>query len=269
MRQRLTKLLRGNPEDLQEWIEDPGSESLFICLTIILIGFGAYGFTVGLWRDPIMGCYVALKMPFLIFTTLAFNGFLNGILGILLGSGLGFRQSILAQLISFTIAALILGSLSPILFFTALTSPEPDPTVHTISYASFLSVHTILIGIAGVFANVHLARLLIAFARSKAAAAITFIAWLGGNAFLGTQLAWLMRPFLGSPNIDIQFVRPDAFESNFYETAWYALRRFSGGHPLELLALLAVITIILILPLIKTFEGSRRPSQAPGKNRSS
>lgn len=254
MLQRLTRLLRGTPSDLREWIENPDSETLGICLTVIIAGFGAYGLTVGLWRAPIMGFYVALKMPFLIFTTLAFNGFLNGMFGVLLGSGLGFRQSILAQLVSFTIAALILGSLSPILLFTALTSPEPDPTVHTISYASFISVHTVLIGIAGVFANVHLARLLIVFARSKGAAALTLFAWLGGNAFLGTQLAWLMRPFLGSPNIEIQFVRPDAFESNFYETAWYALRRFSGGHPIETLCLLTGVIIILILPLMASFK---------------
>lgn len=251
---RLTKLLRGNEGDLCEWIQNPDSKSLRVCLTVIISGFGAYGLTIGLWRAPIMGFYVALKMPLLIFITLAFNGFLNGMLGLLLGSGLGFKQSILAQLVSFTVAALILGSLSPILFVTALTAPEPDPSVHTISYASFITVHTILIGIAGVFANVHLARLLIAFAHSKKAAFLTLITWLGGNAFLGTQLAWLMRPFLGSPNIEIQFVRSDAFSSSFYETAWYALRRFSGGHPIELLCLLSGVFIILLLPFLGSFS---------------
>jgi len=43
-------------------------------------------------------------------------------------------------------------------------------------------------------------------------------AWLAGNMFLGCPLSWIMRPFIGSPGLPVQFLRPDAFEGNFYES---------------------------------------------------
>ena len=98
--------------------------SISIC--VVILAFGIYGMTLGFWRDPKMGIFVGIKMPALILLTLICNGFLNGMLGLLLGSGLGFRQSIMAQLMSFTIAALVLGGLAPVTFFMSLNAPAPD-----------------------------------------------------------------------------------------------------------------------------------------------
>ena len=72
-----------------------------------------------------MGGYVAVKLPLLVALTLGCNGLLNGLLGLLLGTGLGFRQSLLALLSSFALAALILGSLAPVTFFLAWNAPSP------------------------------------------------------------------------------------------------------------------------------------------------
>ena len=72
---------------------------------VTVLGFALYGFTVGYWRSPVMGFFVAVKMPLLIAFTLGCNGLLNGLLGILLGSGLGFRQSLHALLSAFAISA--------------------------------------------------------------------------------------------------------------------------------------------------------------------
>jgi hypothetical protein len=49
-------------------------------------------------------------------------------------------------------------------------------------------------------------------------------AWLAGNLFLGSQLTWILRPFIGSPDLPIQFLRETAFQGNFYETFFHALR---------------------------------------------
>jgi hypothetical protein len=70
---------------------------------IATLGFALYGFTVGYWRSPVMGAYVAIKMPLLIACTLGFNSILNGLLGLLLGSDLGFKQSLHALLSAFAI----------------------------------------------------------------------------------------------------------------------------------------------------------------------
>jgi len=44
------------------------------------------------------------------------------------------------------------------------------------------------------------------------------LAWLAGNLFFGTQLSWILRPFIGAPGLKVEFLRRDAFKGNFYET---------------------------------------------------
>ena len=121
------------------------------------------------------------------------------VVGLLLGSGLGFRQSIMAQLMSFTIAALVLGGLAPVTFFMSLNAPTPDADNAANAHSYFLVTHTVLIALAGIIANLHLAKLLVAVTPDARTAIATLIAWLGGNAFVGAQLSWIMRPFFGTP----------------------------------------------------------------------
>src|SRR6187431_944724 len=110
----LPLLCQGRPKALQGWLENPTMVRLLACAAAIVLGCGAYGFTLGLWRAPLMGGYVAVKLPLLIFLTLLTNGLLNGMLAQVLGSGLGFKQTVLAMLMSFACFSLITGALSPV-----------------------------------------------------------------------------------------------------------------------------------------------------------
>jgi len=216
MKDTLRDLLRGNPAPLQEWMKDPSSGRMILCLILIFLGCGLYGATVGYWRSPLMGAYVALKMPALIFLTLTCNGFLNGVFGLLLGSGLGFRQSLLALLMSFTVMSLILGSLAPVTFFIAHNAPTVDSPDARSAHASYLLTHTVLIAYAGVVANLHLYRFLKDHCPTPQIALSSLAAWLAGNAFVGAQLSWILRPFFGSPELEVEFLREDAMEGTFY-----------------------------------------------------
>jgi hypothetical protein len=51
------------------------------------------------------------------------------------------------------------------------------------------------------------------------------LAWLAGNLFLGSQLSWILRPFIGSPNLPVQFVRDHPLNGNFYEAVFYSAHR--------------------------------------------
>jgi hypothetical protein len=190
--------------------------------------------------------------------TLGFNGLLNGLLGLLLGTGLGFRQSLLALLSSFALAALILGSLTPVTFFLAWNAPPPSAPGAANAHATYLVAHTALIGFAGITANLHLHRLLAVKAPTAAAATATLLDWLGGNGFLGAQFSWILRPFFGSPNLKVQFLLPDPFDGNFYESVWRALNRLSGGFALPVLCL--VLSGLICFPslyIFATLAGAR------------
>ena len=41
--------------------------------------------------------------------------------------------------------------------------------------------------------------------------------WLISFALVGCQLSWILRPFVGSPFYEVQFMRPDALQRNFFE----------------------------------------------------
>lgn len=242
------------------WLEDPHPRRILAVAAATVLGLAAYGFTVGWWRSPMMGAYVALKMPLLVACTLACNGLLNGLMGLLLGSGLGFRQSLLALLMSFAVAALILGSLAPVTFFLAWNAPSPGSANAGVAHSAYLVTHTFLIGFAGISANVHLHQLLAARAPNRTSATITLLSWLGGNGFLGAQFSWVLRPFFGSPKLEVAFLRPDPLKGNFYESVWQSIDHLSGGHAVTAILSLLMLVSILAIPVIATIPRQKKPT---------
>lgn len=213
---RMPLLCRGEPSAITQWLNEKEWRWLVFCCLTIIAGTGMYSFTIGLWRAPLMAVYVAIKLPLLIFLTTFFNAGLNWMLALVMGAGIGFRQTLLAQLMSYTVAALILASVAPITLFILFNTPRGNHFGHSF----FLLLNVAIIALAGIVANVRLYQCLELNVQSRALARRILIAWLLGNLFVGAQLSWNLRPFIGSPNKDIQFLRPNAFEGNFYESVY-------------------------------------------------
>lgn len=243
---RLWHELLASPESLRDWVVTPTWRRLGALVVVIFLGGGVYGFSIGLWRAPLMGAYVGIKFPVLIFLTLGCNALLNGMLGLLLGSGIGFRGSLLALLMSFAVASLILGGLAPVTVFFATQMSLPDSGASSAAHAWHLLLHTVLIGFAGTIANLHLYGVLRALVPQRKIARVTLFAWLVGNAFVGAQFAWILRPFFGSPALAIQFLRDEPLRGNFYLGVWQAMDRVTSFDPGILMVSLSVIALGLI-----------------------
>lgn len=226
---------------------------------IAVVGFGLYGLTVGWWRSPVMGAYVALKMPLLIALTLAFNGLLNGLLGMLLGSGLGFRQSLHALLSAFAISGLILGSVAPVTFFLAVNVPAPDSPQAASAHSGYLLAHVLLIGLAGVTGVVRLGKLLESYCSTKAVARMTLAAWLAGNAFLGMQFSWILRPFFGTPKLEVAFLRSEPMRGSFVEAVWNSLVRVGGGLPPGVYVFITGAVALVVFIFIYNQKTNKKP----------
>jgi len=220
----LPLLCQGRPAALRAWLENPAGGRLLACLAAIVVGCSCYGFTLGLWRAPAMGGCVAAKLPMLILLTLLTNGVLNGMLSLLLGSGLGFRQTMLAMLMSFASFSLITGALSPVALLMVLEAPEPGTPGSDQAYRFILLAHTAIIAFAGVTAHRRFFPVLAAASENRAAAPRVFLAWLAGNLFVGAQISWYMRPFFGQPGKAVQFFRADWNHSSFYESIYTNLK---------------------------------------------
>lgn len=228
---------------------------------ITVAGFALYGFTVGFWRSPVMGFYVAVKMPLLIACTLGCNGLLNGMLGLLLGSELGFRQSLQALLGAFAISAMILGSIAPVTFFLALNAPPPDSPQAGTSHAGYLLSHTTLIAVAGCIGLLRLRRLLERHCRNRRIALATLGAWIAGNAFIGAQFSWILRPFFGSPGLEVAFLRDHPMRGSFYEAVWASLKRLLGSFEPALFGVPGLLAVLgfLLVRIHHLFNRQRQP----------
>jgi hypothetical protein len=128
---------------------------------------------------------------------------------------------------SFTIAAMIFGSFSPLVLFLVWNSPPMLATSagSNLTYNLILLLHVAIIALAGIMANFRLLQLLRELSGSVAIGRRVLVAWLLGNLFFGSQVSWILRPFIGSPDLPVQFLRATAFRGNFYETVFHSLLR--------------------------------------------
>ena len=219
------ELLRGEPEPLADRVGAGTARRHLLPVAVIVLGAGGYGAAMGWWRDPLQALYVAAKFPLIILLTTLGNALLNAMLAPLLGLNLPFRQSFAAVLMSFTIAAAILGAFSPLLAFLVWNAPPLSlPAQSGPAYSVIKLIHVAVIAFAGTAGNVRLFQLLRRLGGSRAVARRVLFAWLAGNFFLGSQLSWMLRPFIGSPALPVQFLRAAALHGNFYENVFRSLQ---------------------------------------------
>ncbi|MFL6552752.1 MAG: hypothetical protein ACJ8LV_05260 [Chthoniobacterales bacterium] len=125
---------------------------------------------------------------------------------------------------SFAIAAIILAGFAPLTLFVWFNAPPLESKGVILGHSVMLLTHVFVIALAGVIANRRLLGLLRKMSGSDKVARAVLFSWLAGNLFLGAQIAWTLRPFIGSPRLVIEFLRSDPLRGNFYEAVWRALR---------------------------------------------
>jgi hypothetical protein len=220
------QLLRGEVAALSEWSQRWAMGRFVLHLGVIVVGAGLYGATMGWWRAPEQALNVAIKFPLIILLVTAGNALINGLLAPLLGLNIRFHQSFSAMVMSFAVTSAILGAFSPVMAFLIWNAPSmtSGASIQTI-YCLILLAHIGVIALAGTTGNIRLFQLLLHLSGTRAIAHRVMGAWFTGNLFLGTQLTWIFRPFIGSPDLPVQFLRADALHGNFYETVFRSFER--------------------------------------------
>jgi len=223
-------LCRGKPELLAVWLSPDNANKVAVCLFWIMAGGGLYGAAIGLWRAPLQSLYVLLKLPLLIFLTTLGNALLNGMLAQILGAKISFRQSALAILMSFALAAIILGSLAPLALMLIYNSPPMGTEYAEVAHHLIILFNVAAIALAGVSANLSLLRLLAFITNSDKLARTILFSWLAVNLLMGGQLAWIMRPFIGTPDWPVEFFRAKALDGNFFEALLISARQLMNAN---------------------------------------
>ena len=220
-------LLQADPAFLEPWVRTWQPARVAFCFVAVLLGAGAYGAVMGSWRDAQQALYTGLKLPLVILLTTLGNGLLNGMLAPLLGLNLGFRQSLMVVLLTFTITSIILGAFSPMALFIVWNTPPLTATTRLASVEyGFLQLTLVLfIAVAGVLGNRALVPLLRQWSPHARTAPRVLMAWLTVNLLLGSQICWVLRPFLWDPARPVEFIGPQHWRGSFYETVFQAAQR--------------------------------------------
>lgn len=192
-----------------------------------LIGSALYGAVFGLWRAPLQALYAGAKLPLLLALLIAATTAANSVFAKIVGVPLDTRQSLACSLIFTSILATVLVGAAPAsLLFTFATERHADALVGVSSESArlatrdaqlLLAYHTALIGVAGLLALERLHRLLRTLAGSIVRATQFFALWLAVEILAGTQLSWILRPYLGKPTLPVQFWRDGALQGSFLE----------------------------------------------------
>lgn len=184
-------------------------------MTILLFG-SAYGAILGSWHGARLSLYVAVKIPLMLLATAGITSLFNWIIAALLGLPMRVRQIVALTLIPLAITSIVAASLAPVAWLFNASLPSPAPSQRTLHNVLYLA-HTMLIAAAG-FSGTSVLRHVLAgvCGDAKLAAKIRW-SWIAVYAFVGGEVAWALRPFVGSVYLPVVFLREDALRGNVYE----------------------------------------------------
>lgn len=225
--------------------------------------FGAlYGATMGVWSwEPLQIAFSALKVPLLFLISIAIVLPSFYIVNLTMGGRRSFLQLTSLFLSSLSISTTILLAFVPVNLFFMITSPRD-----TDSYIFMVLLNLIIYGFGGLISTVYLVEGVRFFGQRKEKVMtlkdlIPVAVSLGTLAFIGTQMAWFIRPWF---NYEPSFIRPERY-GNFYVAVFKVIfsRLYIGMIFLFLAALIMIPFIIWISRVLISI-----PITESGKNRS-
>ena len=213
-RSRLASWREGALEDVLEGRE---LGTVWLALLAVTCACAAlYGGVFGSWHGSRLALFVAVKFPLVLLATAALTLPFNWTLAVATRAPLTFRQVAVLTFLTLALASTVVASLAPVAWLFVRSAPPPGDAARTAHNLLYL-MHTAIVGGAGL-ASVALLRGALARrgeAGVRAARAIRL--WVVTFALVGGEVAWALRPFVGSVYDRVEFLRDDALHGNVYE----------------------------------------------------
>lgn len=187
---------------------------------LLLFGGWIYGAAMGSYgMRPLQSFYSAMKVPFLLATSTLVvlpNFFvLNTILGLRDDLGAALRGVLAAQ----ATVAVTLAGLAPLALFVYASTER---------YADAIMLNGVMFAIATLCGQITLHRHYAPLVARNPRHKVGKRAWLTLYVFVTIQLAWVLRPFIGTLHMPTRFFRDEAW-SNAYVVVWRQIVAFFGG----------------------------------------
>ena len=215
----LTALLSEREQYFGEVVngENLGAKFRYSLLTLLSLTI-LYGLAAGFYAGVLQAISAAIKLPVLFLVTffICFPAFY--IVQVLVGSRLRLMQVIVLVLSALTLTSILLAAFVPIVIFFLLTGSN---------YYFLQLLHVVIVVVAGVFGMYALHEALSLVCENYGVypkKAMTIMrAWAVLFAFVGIQMAWNLRPFLGDRGEPFKIFRH--YEGNYYTAIVYSVRQ--------------------------------------------
>ena len=188
--------------------ENTFRSTLYQTLIILFLAF-FYGVVMGSYNSPMQAVVTGLKVPSLLLLALfiCFPAFY--VIQYMLGSRLSLVQMVNTILSGFVVLTTIMASFAPIVIFFMITGNN---------YAFLKLLHVGIFIFSGIFGMFTIIEALKFSCEKKSVypkiGINIFKFWIFIFAFVGMQLAWNLRPFVGDKNLPMEIFREK--EGNFY-----------------------------------------------------
>jgi hypothetical protein len=195
-------------------------------LACIVCCGGAYGAVMGTFggftgQHPLQPIYSAIKVPILIVLSFGLCLPFFFIINTLLGLREAFGEALAALLKAQAVVTLALAALAP---YTAVWYCS------TSKYEPALLFNACIFAIASFAGQSVLRRLYRPLIARSARHRAMLKLWLILYAFVGIQMGWILRPFVGDPRVPVHFFREGAFSNAYVVVAkliWHVVTRSS------------------------------------------
>ena len=167
-----------------------------------------YGAVLGSTHSPAQALSSAVKLPIMFLATLMVCVPTLYFFNVLFGSDQGISQNVALILTAIVVTAVLLVSFAPIAIFFLLTTSQ---------YQFFKLLNVAIFGISGLMGILFLGqgmRVMKGSETGETERRWVLRLWMFLYAFVGSQLAWTIRPFIGAPSMEFEMFRQ--LGGNFY-----------------------------------------------------
>jgi hypothetical protein len=195
--------------------------SMIVASAVFLFLFGAVlGSSSGV-AGIAQALSTAVKLPILFLLTSIICLPTLYLFNTLFGARQGIRQNLAMYLAPVTIMTVMLFGFAPIVLFFLITVSD---------YQFFKLLNVAIFAICGAIGMWFLLKGMWIITEGDEEGAqlrrLTLFFWMFLYAFVGSQMAWTLRPFIGDPNYPFELLRQTG--GNFYANVWYSLAEFLG-----------------------------------------
>ena len=180
-----------------------------------------YGAVMGSTHSLWQALSSAAKLPILFLATLIICSPTLYFFNVLFGSKQSLSQNMALILTAITVTAVLLLSFAPITLFFLLTTSQ---------YQFFKLLNVAVFTIAGSMGVVFLGQgmRVVAASGKEGASGRRWVlrAWILVYGFVGSQMAWTLRPFVGAPSMKFELFRQ--LGGNFYANVLVSLGEILG-----------------------------------------